>query len=77
MTSLYFQLQGRLARMRDKGELPPGEYSRNVSPREYRQVLGELYQQTNGWKADPPDVVTHRLKNLLIAKQLYTSESCL
>jgi hypothetical protein len=66
-----------LTSLRKTGELLPGEYGADVGPSEYLKVLGELYHKTGGWVADPKQVVTHRLKNLLIAKQLYTSESCL
>jgi len=77
MTSLYFQLQGRLARMRNKGELPPGECGRNISSREYRQILGEVFERSSGWEADPPEVVTHRLKNLLARKSCSTQAKAL
>jgi hypothetical protein len=76
MTSLYFQLQGRLARLRETVELPSDEYGTGVSPHEYLQVLGELYARSNGWAADLPAVIDRRFRNLLLSKGLYAGESC-
>jgi len=76
MTSLYFSFQVRLTRLRNTGELLPWEYGRDIGPDEYQQVLGKLFKQTNGWEAEQKEVVTHRLKNLLISKRLYSTESC-
>ena len=75
MTSLYFSFQARLTRLRNTGELLPWEYGRDIGPDEYQQVLGELFKQTNGWEAGQKEVVTQRLKNLLMPKGLYISES--
>jgi hypothetical protein len=76
MTSLYFSFQARLTRLRNTGELLPWEYGRDIGPSEYRQALGELFRQTNGWKSDQEQVINHRLKNLLISKRLFATESC-
>ncbi len=76
MTSLYFGFQARLTRLRNTGELLPWKYGRDIGPGEYRQVLGEPFGQTKGSEADPKEVITHRLKNLLISKRLYSTESC-
>lgn len=75
MTSLYFSLQARLTWLRNTGELLPWEYGRDIGPDEYQQVLGELSKETNGWEAEQKEVVTQRLKNLLMSKRLYASES--
>lgn len=75
MTSLYFSLQARSTRLRNTGELLPWEYGRDIGPDEYQQVLGELSKETNGWEAEQKEVVTQRLKNLLMSKRLYASES--
>jgi hypothetical protein len=70
MTSLYFSFQARLTRLRNTGELLPWEYGRDIGPGEYRRVLANLFPPTDGIE------VNHRLKDLLISKQLYTAESC-
>ena len=74
MTGLYFSFQRRLARLREAGELPRNEYGAGVGPAEYLKVMGGLYSATNGWAADPPNVRTRRLQNLLTSKRLYSSE---
>jgi hypothetical protein len=76
MTSLYFSFQARLTRLRNTGELLPWEYGCDIGPDEYQQVLGELFKQTNGWEAERYEVITQRLKDLLISKRLYSTESC-
>jgi hypothetical protein len=76
VTSLYFSFQARLTRLRNTGELLPNEYGAGVSPGKYLKVMGELYSATNGWAADPPNVIDRRLQNLLTFKLLYSSESC-
>jgi hypothetical protein len=79
MTTLYFQCQSQLARLRKTGELLPWEYGRDIGPGEYGQVLAEPFGQTNGLGADPTagdELINHRLKNLLISKRLYATESC-
>jgi hypothetical protein len=76
MTSRYFSFQARLTRLRNTDELLPWEYGRELSPGEYRQVLDEPFGQTTGWEAERYEVITQRLKNLLISKRLYATESC-
>jgi hypothetical protein len=76
MTSLYFSFQARLTRLRNTGELLPWEYGRDIGSDEYQQVLGELFKQTNGWEAERHEVITQRLKNLLMSTRLYATERC-
>jgi hypothetical protein len=76
MTSLYFSFQARLTRLRNTDELLPWEYGRDISPGEYSQVLDEHFGQTTDWEAVRYEVITQRLKNLLISKRLYATESC-
>jgi hypothetical protein len=74
MTTLYFQCQSQLARLRKTGELLPWECGRDIGPGE-----AEPFGQTNGLEAGPTagdEVINHRLKNLLISKRLYATESC-
>ena len=75
MTSLYFSFQARLSRLRESGEIHPAEYGADVSPSEYLKVRAKLYSASNGWAADPPDVIDRRLQNLLTFKRLYSAKA--